>query len=248
MRRCNARCYNSHAPRSRCRCSCGGRNHGSGMPMMNSSIGGGERLRANIGATSYTKPPATELNQFDANYFESEEFQGFRAYIEAGGEESRDVQTRSFTPAMGVWQNDAESPVEYEPSASIWIEGSEEDVTQLAKEAGGKYKQRGMMIVIPDAHGPQRLYTIDIKDEELVEAIATMRAFDINGGRYVEGRLEIADATGDWQLGIAHTARRLGKPLTAQRARITFLSGGLPEEGEVDYYWTGPRETEGETR
>lgn len=267
-RSCSSRCYNSRSGKARCRCVCGGANHGSGAKMSaaggagGSGIGGrgsraggrrsggtgvggkgGERIRASVGGTSYTKAPAHSLIGFNAAYFTSAEFQQFQADIRAWAA-ALGIEVVSFQRAMGVWQNDPASPVELEPSASVEVIGSEADIVALAKQIGSNYKQHAMLIVAPDPNARQFLYNItDIGQGEVGRAIAAMEILEVNGGRYVDGRMEIADSEGRWRERITALAARLGKRLERTRAKIILLEGGEPGKAEdKDYVWKGPRE------
>jgi hypothetical protein len=215
-----------------------------------SDTGGGRRgqdtaggsIRANLGGTSYTKAPAHSLIKFNAAYFRSDEFAQFQADIRTWAE-AHNVKVVSFQRAMGLWQNDAANPIELEPSASVEVAGREADIIALAKQIGSSYKQYGMLVIIPDAKAHQVVYSIaDIGQDEIGRAIAAMEMLEVNGGRYVDGRVEIADAHGRWQSRIPALAARLGKSLGRTRAKIILLEGDEPGKAEgKDYEWSNPR-------
>lgn len=202
----------------------------------------GQSIHANLGGTAYTEAPAYSLIEFNVAYFHSGEFQQFQADIQAEAAQ-RGVRVVAFHEAMGIWQNDPASAVELEPSASVELVGHEDDVVALAKAIGSRYKQFAMLLIIPDPNAHQSLYSIEaITQDEIGAAIATMRTLEVNGGRYVNENLEIADKNNRWRDSVIALARRLHKPVTQIRAKIILLEGDEPGKAEgKDYEWIGPR-------
>ncbi len=243
-RSCDSRCYNSRSSAARCRCVCGGTNHGSGAPMsLNVSASAeGEnrevksRVTASLGGTSYNAEPAYTVAQFNTAYFQSGEYQGFERDIAAGCE-ARGVQVEQMARVMGIWEG------QLEPAIAATLHGVEKDILDVARQLGARYKQYGMLIVVPDPTARQYSYTIkDIAPAEVTDCIAAMKAFGVDGGRYVNGRIEVADKDNIWRVGVEAVAQELGKPLERIRARITLLEGDEPGKAEgKDYKWVGPR-------
>ncbi len=187
-------------------------------------------------APPFTGPPAYTVVEFNAAFFTTEQYKAFERDLLAECN-ARGIEVEQLEQVLGIWEG------ELEPALAAQLRGGEEDIVAVAKQLGAKYKQYGMLIVIPDQRATQCSYTItDITQEEAEDAILAMQQYGVQGGRYVDGRLEIADVDGAWATSILKLAAALGKPLAKVRARIRLLSGDAPGKAEgKDYEWTAER-------
>jgi hypothetical protein len=194
------------------------------------------QVAASLGGTTFTGQPARTVVEFNATYFQSSEYQSFEADLRRECQ-ARGITVQDIEQVMGIWQG------ELEPAVVVQLRGDEENIVAIAVQLGAKYKQYAMLIVIPDRQAMQYSYTIkDITQEEAEDAILAMQHYGVQGGRYVDGRLEIADVDGSLATSILKLADALRKPLTKVRARVRLLSGDAPGKAEgKDYEWTSER-------
>ncbi len=79
------------------------------------------------------------------------------------------------------------------------------------------------MVITPDPEAEGRVYTLtDIPDLEY--AIALLSNFGIDGGRLIEGRLEIADSNGKMAGRLQLLAETFNLKLVVIAANIEFVS------------------------
>ncbi len=194
------------------------------------------RISPSLGGTPFTGQPAYTMLDFNVVFFTTEEYQIFERDLLAVCV-AYELVVEQIERVMGIWEG------ELEPAVAVQLHGKEEDIVAVAIRLGAKYKQYGMLIVIPDQRAAQYSYTIiGISEEDAEDAILAMQHYGVQGGRYAAGRLEIADVDGSWATSILKLAAALRKPLTKVRARVRLLSGDAPGKAEgKDYEWTSER-------
>lgn len=177
----------------------------------------GEDIRANFGVTPYQKQLEGELNAESlAGYYDTPRYHEFATSIqyEAAG---LGVQVLSVTHVTGIWLG------EVEPADSVEVEGQKPAVYSLAEQLRLTYSQDAVMVITPDPDAEGRVYTLaDIPDVEF--AIVLLHSFGIDGGRFVEGRLEIADSTGTMAGRLQLLAETFNLKLGVIAASIEFVS------------------------
>ncbi len=79
------------------------------------------------------------------------------------------------------------------------------------------------MVITPDPNAEGRVYTlVDVRDVEYATEI--LLNFGIDGGRFVGGKLEIADNSGKLGGRLQLLAETFGLELDVTPARIEFIS------------------------
>lgn len=230
-RACSSRCYNSRSSAARCRCSCGGANHGSGLKI--SRVGGvsedGEgaskrkRSEVNLGITPFRGEPATRIAELTF-YYDTTRYKGFERDLYRFGAELG-VNVVGINRAAGIWRG------QLEPAAAVQLDGDEAACRELASRLGAKYHQDAIMIFTPSADGDNFYYTIgDIGIDEADVAIATLVAHGIEGARYVDGKLEIGDANGGLTRAALALSQTLGRQLVTTTGWLRFLEKGVAYE------------------
>ncbi len=105
-----------------------------------------------------------------------------------------------------MWQSDLE------PAMSVDVAGAPIQVENLAKSLGRRYNQESVMLFRPDPHGGGNLYIVnDVRPEEADLVFEEMLRQGLVGGRYINGRIEVVDVSGELRDNVETLGVLLGK-------------------------------------
>lgn len=149
-----------------------------------------EQVTALIGATPF-RPESADLLAMSSrdSYYDTDEWQEWSDRIRVIAD-AEGVTIEEGNPASdGLWLGDTE------PSGAYQVTGTPEAIERWAAHVAGVYDQDAVMVLHPE--GPDRLHTITAADGiDVNTALDALKDAGIDGGRVVDGRLEIV-ATAD---------------------------------------------------
>lgn len=155
-------------------------------------------------------------------YFESPRFKGFAKRVQREAAIA-DLDVTQLSPAIGLWRG------RWDPGVAVTLDGDSAAIRRLTRGLAAEYKQESVMHMRVDPRGPDFLYTLpSVPPSDEAKAALTRHGFD--GGRFVEGRLEVADLKGRKRTHATALARDLGVQLEYTRVRVEFDQGPFSAE------------------
>lgn len=183
-------------------------------------------ITANIGATAYLlgdQQPTRELEAVSTDYFAAGEGADFVSFLHTEAV-TLGLSIENEERVVGMWQGDLE------PAMSVDVAGAPIQVENLAKSLGRRYNQESVMLFRPDPHGRGNLYIVnDIRPEEADLVFEEMLRQRLVGGRYINGRIEVVDVSGELRDNVETLGVLLGKQVDRTSGYTQFLS---QEEGD----------------
>jgi hypothetical protein len=182
-------------------------------------------VRAVIGATPF-RPESMDLlnlSSYEA-YYDSDEWAEYDDHDRRTAELNGLAIARS-QKADGIWMGSAE------PAGAYEVYGDNpERIQKWASEIAGRYNQDAVSVAIVDPNGRDRLLTFDSTDAAIdhEQALRTLRAAGIDGGRAVDGKLQIVSSAANpiSEDSLALLEARLGAP------SVTNVTATLVEKSE----------------
>ncbi len=169
----------------------------------------------NLGATPHRGPSKSEAEI--AAYYGTARYAEFeRAVRDAAA--ARDLELESVERVVGMWKGDLE------PAASVWLRGDRDAATAMAGELCARYEQEAVLVFTRDEAGDDLLLILPgVRDPSHAKEL--LSRLGVDGGRFVDGALEIADETGAMIDAVQALARELGHEAEYAWGSITWVRG-----------------------
>jgi len=185
-----------------------------------------DRSEVSLGITPFRGRTAARLAELTF-YYDTSRYKGFERDLRRTAHRLG-IEVIAISRAAGIWHG------QLEPAAAVQLVGDEAACHELGALLGAKYHQDAVMIFTPTADGDDFYYTIGgIAAEDADAAITTLVEYGIEGGRYVDGNLEIGDADGSLARTAIALSQTLDRQLITTTGRLRFLQKGLDYEPQA---------------